>query len=258
MREELRINGSSSDAVQNDAMLARIRIIRDLMVGMHHVEPTVPNSVAVENDDGSLHINVISEVKSSRIVCFSKAKHEGERRDVRITLSTKPKDDILEEASLDPDAPMRILNLFEDIGRRREIFVETYEIGYHEMDEGGDVLAARTSEIAHVAMALIRSGNPDPHEFRKVSMTAPCMGRPGRIVDHRSRNQFAKPLLDHLLSDMPDVVKVDCNNGSYYEASAVSWEWSLATMPIDEIMRRISSIPSDLGEMLLKGATAAD
>jgi hypothetical protein len=258
MREQLRIGGSSNDAAQNDAMLRRIAAIRELMVGMHHVEPTLPDSVAVRNEEGSLHINAIRETKSSRIVCFSKATRNGVRRDVRLSLSTKPRDGIREETALDPYAPIRLLDTFEAIGRRREIFVETYEIGYHEIDEAGASLADAAADVGRTAMALIRSMNGSPYEHRKVALTAPCLGRQGRIVDHRSRNQFAKPLLDHLLAGMPDVVKVDCSNGSHYEAAAVSWEWRLAAMSTDEIMRQVSCVPSHLGELILAGATAED
>ncbi len=96
MRPEVRIGGSCNDAEQNDLMAARIAVVRELMVGMRHQEPTVPNSASVVNRDGTLIINAVDEAKSNRIACFVRRTVDGVRRDTRLVLSSKIKEAIEE------------------------------------------------------------------------------------------------------------------------------------------------------------------
>lgn len=258
MRPEVRIGGSCNDAEQNDLMTVRIAIVRELMVGMRHQEPTVPNSASVVNRDGSLIINAVEEAKSSRIACFVRRTVDGVRRDTRLVLSSKIKDPIRDETKDDPYAPLRFLDHFEALGRRREIFVPTLEIGYHATDVAGDALTALSESVARTASALVLGVNPDPYEHHRIAVHAPCMERPGRIVDHRSRNLFAKPLLTRLLEDMPDIVKLNCHNGNYYEAEPVSWQYATTRMGVDEVLRTTAALGEVDASHLLTAAAAAD
>lgn len=258
MRPEIRIGGSCNDAEQNDLMATRIAVVRDLMIGMRHQEATVPNSASVVSRDGSLIINAVEEAKSSRIACFVRRTVDGVRRDTRLVLSSKIKDPIRDETSEDPYAPLRVLEHFEALGRRREIFVQTLEIGYHVTDPAGDALTDLSKSIARTASALVLGVNPDPYEHHRITVHAPCMGRPGRIVDHRSRNLFAKPLLTRLFAEMPDVVKLNCHNGNYYEVEPVSWQYATTRMGVDEVLRTTAALGEVDGSHLLTAAGAAD